>query len=149
MFPESVHFRLPALCLAVALTLPGVALSQTDTDKDKKDDSAPAAQPLSQSKDSPSKVDPQQDPLKRPLSDKERRATRSASSRRSAVRTKNGSMRMSAGSSPTKSAPLSSSSRTTKSATSSSKPSGSAATPLRIRSRTNIKKSTTPASPTR
>src|SRR6516164_3367001 len=74
MFPESVHFRLPALCLAVALTLPGVALSQTDTDKDKKDDSAPAAQPLSQSKDSPSKVDPQQDPLKRPLSDKERRA---------------------------------------------------------------------------
>jgi len=74
MFPESVHFRLPALCLAVALTLPGVALSQTDTDKDKKDDSAPAAQPPSQSKDSPSKVDPQQDPLKRPLSDKERRA---------------------------------------------------------------------------
>jgi len=74
MFPERVDFRLSALCLAMALAVPGIVLAQTDSDKDKKDDSAPAAQPASQSKDSPTKVDPQQDPLKRPLSDKERKA---------------------------------------------------------------------------
>jgi GWxTD domain-containing protein len=75
MFPEHDDFRLAALLLALSLALPGAAFSQNDPNKDdgnKKDEAAAAAQPAPQAK-SGAAADTQ-DPLKRPLSDKERKA---------------------------------------------------------------------------
>src|SRR5580704_2566651 len=76
MFPERVEFRLPALCLAVALALPGVAFSQNETDKPETSKSDAAAAPADQAPAKPvaAKPDATQDPLKRPLSEKERKA---------------------------------------------------------------------------
>jgi GWxTD domain-containing protein len=117
MFPEYAKFRLPAFCLALSLTLPGVMFSQNDakadtsktdttktvttgndradatkqensasaakTDATAQDSSTPVSKSLATDQDSttpaaapakPLKAVPQEDPLKRPLSDKERRA---------------------------------------------------------------------------
>jgi len=72
MFPEHVDSRLAALCLAAALVLPVAVFSQNDT-ANKKDDPAAEAPAAPAAKDTASKAD-QQDPLKRPLSEKERKA---------------------------------------------------------------------------
>jgi GWxTD domain-containing protein len=117
MFPEYAKFRLPAFCLALSLTLPGVMFSQNDakadtsktattktvttgndqadatkqensasaakTDATAQDSSTPVSKSLATDQDSttpaaapakPLKAVPQEDPLKRPLSEKERRA---------------------------------------------------------------------------
>jgi GWxTD domain-containing protein len=80
MFPEHVDSRLAALCLAISLALPGAVLAQDDTKKDEPAAATPAAstpEAAPQAKDSGSKADPKaapQDPLKRPLSDKDRKA---------------------------------------------------------------------------
>jgi GWxTD domain-containing protein len=79
MFPERVDFRLPALCLALSLALPGVAFSQSETDKSDSSKAPTSQTDAPASADSttpvkPVKPDPNQDPLKRPLSEKERKA---------------------------------------------------------------------------
>jgi GWxTD domain-containing protein len=73
MFPERVNIRLLLLCLALLLMVRPGAWSQTDSDKTDKKDAA--ADGSTQTADTPPvKANPQEDPLKRPLSDKQRKA---------------------------------------------------------------------------
>jgi len=100
MFPERVDSRLSVLCLALSLAVPGFAFSQNETQKTdpapaqtgnstaKTDAAAPEASASVSKSDSsaqddsanaetpkkPLKAVPQEDPLKRPLSEKERKA---------------------------------------------------------------------------
>src|SRR6266567_3160643 len=88
------------------------------------------------------------DPLKRPANEKQRKKNQRALKQELSKPTKSGWTRTSSTSSPTRSARPSSKSPTTRSATTSLKPSGSVATLLLTPKKTNIRKSTTSASPT-
>jgi GWxTD domain-containing protein len=86
MFPERVNIRLLLLCLALLLMVPAAALAQSDADKTDQKDTAASDTKADTSKeatpdtaDQPAvtpkaKASPQEDPLKRQLSEKQRKA---------------------------------------------------------------------------